>query len=122
MYEASKIKANQNKVVFTKTLEKSEWENTVLAKGDLVEEVNKLKNQEGKDIIVYGGSSFVSALVKENLIDEFHLFVNPVALGKGVVIFDKLENWKQLKLRKSITCNSGIVIQHYVLIKTEQPN
>jgi dihydrofolate reductase len=117
MYEASKIKANQKKIVFTKTLEKSKWENTVLAKGNLVAEVNKLKNEAGKDIIVYGGSSFVSALVRENLIDEFHLFVNPVALGRGAQIFDKLENWKQLKLRKSITCKSGIVIQHYDLIK-----
>jgi dihydrofolate reductase len=113
MYEASKIKARQKKIVFTKTLEKSEWENTELAKGNLTEEVNKLKNLSGKDIIVYGGSSFVSALVKENLIDEFHLFVNPIALGRGIPIFDQLENWQHLKLIKSITCDSGIVILHY---------
>jgi len=113
MYEVSKIKAQQKKIIFTKTLEKSEWENTELAKGNLTEEVNKLKDQSGKDIIVYGGSSFVSALVKENLIDEFHLFVNPVALGRGIPIFDQLENWQKLKLIKSITCNSGIVILHY---------
>jgi len=118
MYEVSKIKAHQKKIVFTKTLEKSDpiaigWENTELAKGNLKEEVNKLKNQSGKDIIVYGGSSFVSALVKENLIDEFHLFINPVALGRGLPIFDQLENWQHLKLIKSITCDSGIVILHY---------
>ncbi|WP_394973837.1 dihydrofolate reductase family protein [uncultured Croceitalea sp.] len=117
MYELSKIKGRQQKVVFTKTLEQSEWENTILAKGNLVKEVNKLKNENGKDIIVYGGSSFVSALVKENLIDEFHLFVNPVVLGKGVSIFNRLNNWQKLKLRKSITCDSGIVIQHYDLIE-----
>ena len=113
MYEASRIKAHQKKIVFTKTLEKSTWKNTEFAKGNLIEEVNKLKHQSGKDIIVYGGSSFVSALVKENLIDEFHLFVNPVALGRGIPIFDQLENWQYLKLIKSITCNSGIVILHY---------
>ena len=117
MYELSKIKARQKKIVFTKTLEHSEWKNTVLAKGNLVNEVSKIKNKSGKDIIVYGGSSFVSALVKENLIDEFHLFVNPVALGKGVSIFNQLDNWQQLKLRKSTTCDCGIVIQHYDLIK-----
>ena len=113
MYEVAKIKANQKKIVFTKTLEKSEWKNTELAKGNLTEEVNKLKNKSGRDIIVYGGSSFVSALVKENLIDEFHLFVNPVALGRGVPIFDQLENWQHLKLIKSITFDSGMVILHY---------
>jgi dihydrofolate reductase len=117
MYEAAKIKANHKKIVFTKTLEKSEWENTKLAKGNLVEVVNKLKNQDGKDIIVYGGSLFVSALVKENLIDEFHLFINPVALGRGVPIFDQLESWLRLQLKNSITCDSGIVILHYCLQK-----
>ncbi|HEX5167997.1 MAG TPA: dihydrofolate reductase family protein [Cyclobacteriaceae bacterium] len=113
MYEAAKIKAKQKKIVFTKTLEKSEWENTELAKGELTDEINRLKNQDGKDIIVYGGSSFVSALVKESLIDEFHLFISPVAIGRGVPIFDQLEGWQQLKLIKSITCKCGIVILHY---------
>ena len=113
MYELAKIKANQKKIIFTKTLEKSEWNNTELAKGNLVEEVNKLKNQSGKDIIVYGGSSFVSDLVKENLIDEFYLFVNPVALGQGVAIFDKLDKREQLKLVKSKTFDCGIILLHY---------
>src|SRR5688572_7435581 len=71
MYEAAKIKANQKKIVFTTTLKTSNWENTTLAKGSLVEEINRLKNQSGKDIIVYGGSSFASSLVKESIIDEF---------------------------------------------------
>jgi dihydrofolate reductase len=57
------------KVVFTKTLEKSEWNDTVLAKGDLVEEIIKLKKQDGQDMIVYGGAAFVSALIKHGLID-----------------------------------------------------
>jgi dihydrofolate reductase len=113
MYEAAQIKAGQKKVVFTKTLEKSLWENTELAKGNLLDEVNDLKNLDGKDIIVYGGSSFVAALVKENLIDEFYLFVNPVALGQGVPIFDKLQEWRPLKLIKTKTFDCGIVLLHY---------
>lgn len=67
-YEKAKIKAGQTKVVFTKTLDKSVWDKAELAKGDLKEEVNKLKSQNGKDIIVYGGSSFVSALIKAGLV------------------------------------------------------
>ena len=113
MYEAAKVKAEQKKVVFTKTLDKSVWKNTELAKGNLADEVSKLKNQSGKDIIVYGGSSFVADLVKENLIDEFYLFVNPVALGRGVPIFDKLADWQQLKLVKSKAFDSGIILLQY---------
>ena len=113
MYEAAKIKSGQRKIVFTKTLAKSVWENTELAKGNLTEEVNTLKKQGGKDIIVYGGSSFVANLVKEQLIDEFHLYVNPFALGKGASIFEKLAGWQPLKLIKSINFESGIVLLHY---------
>ncbi len=115
MYEAAKRIVSAEKVVFTKTLEKSEWDNTSLAKGDLTDEINNMKSQSGKDIIVYGGSSFVAALIREGLIDEFHFFVNPVALGKGVYAFDQLENIRQLKLKKSITYNCGIILLNYEL-------
>jgi dihydrofolate reductase len=103
------------KVVFTKTLDKSDWDNTELAKGNLTDEINKLKSQAGKDIIVYGGSSFVSELIKEGLIDGFHFFVNPVALGKGVPIFDKMNSYLQLKLKRSIVYNCGINLLTYAV-------
>jgi dihydrofolate reductase len=115
MHEVATRIVAAKKIVFTKTLDNSKWDNTALAKGDLVEEIKKLKRQPGKDIIVYGGSSFVSALVKEKLIDEFHLFINPVAIGRGVPIFDQIEDFQQLKLKKSITYNSGIILAHYEL-------
>lgn len=115
MYVVAAIKAKQKKIVFTKTLSSSVWENTELATGELAEEVNRLKQLPGKDIIVYGGSSFVSALVKEGLIDEFHLFINPIALGHGVSLFDQLPSWQKLQLKNSIPCASGIVILHYTI-------
>lgn len=102
------------KVVFSHTLEKSEWENTALAKGDLVKEINKLKNQEGSDIIVYGGATFVSNLIKHGLIDEYHLFVNPAAIGNGLPIFQELDSKQDLKLVKSIPFDCGIVVLNYV--------
>ena len=80
-----------SKVVFTKTLDKSTWNNTILAKGKLSEEIANIKNQKGKDIIVFGGACFVTSLIKEGLIDEFHLIVNPVAIGNGMTIFKSLE-------------------------------
>jgi dihydrofolate reductase len=101
------------KVVFTKTLDESEWENTVLAKGNLVDEINKLKNQEGQDIIAYGGATFVSNLIKHGLIDEFHFFVNPAAIGNGMAIFKEVDSKQKLTLVKSIPFECGIVLLHY---------
>jgi dihydrofolate reductase len=78
------------KVVFTKTLDKSTWNNTTLAKGNLAEEIANLKKQNGKDILVFGGAGFVSSLIKEGLIDEYHLIVNPTAMESGMTIFNSL--------------------------------
>ena len=76
-------------------------------------EVNDLKRQPGGDIIAYGGATFVSSLIKEGLIDEFHLFVNPVAIGEGMPIFEKLEQKQNLTLVKSIAFDCGIVVLCY---------
>ena len=113
MHEGSKHIVQAKKVVFTQTLDHAEWDNTTLAKGPLAEEVARLKTESRKDVIVYGGSSFVSALIQEGLIDEFHFFVNPVALGQGWPIFDRLTNYQQLKLTRSIAFPSGIVLNTY---------
>jgi dihydrofolate reductase len=104
---------NTKKVVFTKTLETSEWDNTVLAKGDLADEIINLKNGEGRDIIAYGGATFVSALIKHGLIDEFHLFINPTAIGNGLAIFKELDRKQNLTFVKSTSFECGIVILHY---------
>jgi dihydrofolate reductase len=103
------------KVVFTKTLDRSEWNNTILAKGDLVDEVTKLKKQDGKDIMAYGGATFVSALIKHRLIDEFHLFINPIAIGSGMTIFKDLDRRQNLTLVKSTSFDCGIVVLNYLL-------
>jgi dihydrofolate reductase len=103
------------KVVFSKTLTKSEWERTEIANGDLVEEIKKLKERKGKDIIVYGGGAFVSSLIKAGLIDEFHLFVNPVALGQGMPIFKELNQQQNLTLANSQSFDCGIVVLNFVI-------
>ena len=79
------------KVVFTRTLDKPTWTNTALAKGSLAEEIVSLKKQNGKDILVFGGAGFVSSLIKEGLIDEYHLIINPTAMGNGMTIFNSLD-------------------------------
>jgi len=112
---AGRIFTNTRKVVFSKTLQRSEWENTTLADGDLVDEITALKAQPGKDIIAYGGATLVSALINHALIDEFHLFINPVAIGSGLTIFQELERRKNLALLHSIAFDCGIVVLHYAL-------
>jgi dihydrofolate reductase len=112
-FTAGKKFTHTHKVVFTKTLDKSEWDNTVLAKGDLIDEITKLKRQDGKDIIAYGGAGFASSLIKQGLIDEYHLFINPVAIGKGMAIFSNLEKKLTLQLVKARSFDSGIVVLCY---------
>jgi dihydrofolate reductase len=113
-YPFARKMVDKPKIVFSKTLDKSNWDNTKIAKGDLVEEITRLKKKssggKGQDIIVYGGASFVSSLIKNNLIDEYHLFINPVAIGKGISIFTNRLN---LKLFKSIPFNNGEVLNYY---------
>jgi dihydrofolate reductase len=111
--EGAEIFNTTRKVVFTKTLERSEWENTTLAKGNLVGEITGLKKQDGKDIITYGGATFLSALIKHGLIDEFHLFINPAAIGTGMSIFKELDRSQDLTLARSTSFDCGIVVLHY---------
>jgi len=101
------------KVVFTKTLNKSKWINTNIATGDLTDEIIKLKSQQGKDMVVYGGASFDSSLIKLGLIDEFLLFINPVAIGNGMTIFKDLNEIQKFNMVKSIAFDSGEVLLHY---------
>jgi dihydrofolate reductase len=106
------------KVVFTKTLKKSQWANTDIATGDLTDEISNLKSLKGKDMIVYGGASFDSSLIKLGLIDEFLLFINPVAIGNGMTIFKDLKEIEKFNMVKSIAFDSGIVLLQYEARKT----
>ena len=112
-YAFSKKMIETPKVVFTKTLNKSRWINTDIATGDLVEEVSKIKRQNGRDIIVYGGASFDSSLIKEKLIDEFYLFINPVAIGNGMTIFKDFNEIQKYTLIESKVFESGKILLRY---------
>lgn len=101
------------KVVFTKTLTESKWDNTTLVKGDLIEEITRLKEQNGNDIIAYGGGNFVASLIKHGLIDEYHLFINPTTIGSGMTIFRELDSYQKLTLIKATAFDCGIVALNY---------
>ncbi len=107
---AKKI-SEAKKVVFSRTLKKSEWDNSFLAKEDFIKEINTLKAQQGKDIIVYGGATFVSSLIDADLIDEFYLFVNPTSLGKGLSIF---KDRHKLNLVEARSFDCGVAVLKYL--------
>jgi dihydrofolate reductase len=100
------------KVVFSKTVSSIDWTNVTIA-SDVAKEVAHLKQQPGKDMILYGGAGIVSSFIEQNLIDEYHLFVNPVIIGSGKTIFNNQANRLQLKLIRTIPSSTGIVILCY---------
>ncbi len=114
-YAFAKPITEMRKMVFTRTLRQSIWKNTELAKGDFVKAINQLKAQKGKDIIVYGGPIFASSLIKAGLIDEFHFFINPTALGCGIPFFNELERQVNLELLSSKRYDCGVVVLTYLL-------
>lgn len=113
LYDFATRIVRARKIVFTKTLAESVWDDTDLATGNLSDEVRRLKARDGKDMMVYGGSAFVSALVEANLVDEFHLFVNPIAIGRGASAFSEIAQWRPLVLRRVLPFQSGIVLLQY---------
>jgi dihydrofolate reductase len=100
------------KVVFSKTLKDVDGKNVRVENGDLGDAVKELKSRPGKDIIVYGGATFVSSLIEHGLIDELNFFVNPVAIGSGLRVF---KGKRDLTLGASKAYPCGIVVNSYLL-------
>lgn len=100
------------KYVASTTLTEMEW-NANLIKGDLAEEVLKLKQQSGQDILVFGSSELVYTLTQLNLVDEYRLMVFPIVLGSGKRIFKDGSEQKTLKLIGTKTFASGVVVLSY---------
>ena len=101
-----------NKIVFSRTLDKVSWNNTKLKKENLIEEILKLKNQNGKNILI-GSLSLASNLIFHDLIDEFWFLTHPIILGKGKQLFESLDKRVDLRLLDSVIFNSGVAALHY---------
>lgn len=98
-----------HKVVFSRTLGHVEWQNTHLVKTDPVAEVRRLKKLPGKGMAIFGSSDLSLPLLEANLIDEYHLFINPLLLGEGKRLFDGLSHRVQFKLLRTKVFTSGLV-------------
>jgi len=104
---------NVPKIVFSKTLTEVTWNNTRLIKDNIVEEVNKLKEQPGKDLAIFGSPGLASTFMNLGLIDEYKLTVHPIILGNGISAFTNNSRKNTLKLLESKTLKSGVITLHY---------
>ena len=104
---------NIEKIVFSRTLRSADWNNAKPFKGNVAEEVSKLKARDGGDIFVFGSADLTSTLMEHDLIDEYHLGINPVILGRGTPLFKGSSSKRPLKHLETRTLKSGVVILHY---------
>ena len=104
---------NSRKVVFSKSLKKAEWNNSVVMKDIVSEEIIELKQKAAKDIVIFGSGSIVSHLTNLKLIDEYQFLINPVFLGSGKTIFKSEEAKSKLKFLDSKKFDNGNIMLHY---------
>jgi dihydrofolate reductase len=101
------------KYVVSSTLEDPEWNNTTVLKGDVVEGVSKLKQEQGGDIVVHGSPQLAQTLIEHDLVDEYRLMVFPVVLGSGKRLFGETSDKKSLRLVDSKVVGDGVAILVY---------
>lgn len=105
---------NVHKVVLSRTLSEQGLENTTIISDQLTDNINRIKKQEGRNILIFGSPTASYSLLQQGLIDEFWFFMNPIILGNGIPMFkkDMLETTK-LRLVESIPFSSGVIALHY---------
>jgi dihydrofolate reductase len=101
------------KIVFSRTLDQAEWNNSRLVKENVGEEVLQLKAQPGKDIAIFGSSDLAVTLAEAGLIDEYRIILNPVFLGNGTSLLKGIKEKVNLKLLRARTFKSGNVLLYY---------
>lgn len=105
------------KIVFSKTLKKAEWKNTKLISTNMLEEIKKMKQTPGKNMTLLGSGSILTQFADTNLIDEYQVMIDPIAIGKGTSIFKGLKHHLDLKLIKTRTFKSGVILLCYQPVK-----
>jgi dihydrofolate reductase len=108
---------NLPKYVVSTTLNRVEWNNSTLIKGHVVEELTKLKQQDGQDILVYGSATLVQTLIQHALVDRYRLLIYPVVLGKGKRLVQE-GTTATLKLVETQTFSSGVAALIYEPVRT----
>jgi len=102
-----------HKVVFSSSLEKADWNNSRLVKSNAAEEIAKLKQQPGKDMVILGSATLASFLLQQGLIDEYRVILNPVLIGAGNPLFKGITHRLRLKLERTRLLASGVIVLYY---------
>ena len=106
-----------NKMVLSKSMQQHEFENINVINEKLSENINQIKKQGGKNILIFGSPGAIQSLLNEGLVDEFWLFVNPVILGSGHRLFKDGMASLKLNLMASKTFKCGVIALHYAIVK-----
>jgi dihydrofolate reductase len=104
---------NLQKIVFSRTLDQARWQNTTLIKERIVEAMQKLKKESGPDLVIMGSGTLVSQFTDAGLIDEYQIVVNPIVLGGGKTMFDRVKGRTGLELKKTRHFKNGNVVLWY---------
>jgi len=102
-----------SKIVLSRTISEKALDNTIVISDQLADNINKIKKQDGKNILIFGSPGASQSLLNQGLIDEFWLFVNPIILGQGMPLFKDITGTTKLKLGESKTFACGVIALHY---------
>jgi dihydrofolate reductase len=111
--EIANLMNSTPKIVFSTTLDSADWQNTRLVKDHVADEIARLKQQDGKDLAVFGSANLLASLMRLDLVDEHRVMVNPVLIGKGTPLFKDVPEAVELKLTASRTFPNGNVLLTY---------
>ncbi|MTI23802.1 dihydrofolate reductase family protein [Fulvivirga kasyanovii] len=117
METSPKVAAGMNaaeKIVFSNTLNDASWENSRVLNGNIVEKMEALKKSDSRDFAILGSGSIINLFTDNNLIDEYQVMVDPVAIGKGTPLLEGIKGELQLKLTAVRAFDSGVVLLTYV--------
>jgi dihydrofolate reductase len=106
---------NAKKYVVSRTLDRVDWNNSTLIKGDAPQEIARLKTLDGPELQVHGSSNLIQTLLKHNLVDEMHVLIFPVVIGNGKRLFGEGTNPSDFRLVESKTSPSGVIVATYEL-------
>lgn len=101
------------KIVFSKTLKKADWGPATLIRENVAQEIARMKREPGKDLVLFAGAGIASTFMNLDLIDEYRLLVHPIVLGKGISLYKDVKEEHTLKLTRTKTFSSGVVLLQY---------
>jgi len=105
-----------SKIVLSKTIKEVGLKNTKVISENITDNINKLKQQEGKNILIFGSPSASNSILNKGLVDEFWIFVNPILLGQGIPLFKDISQSVKLSLIETKTFDIGVIALHYAKI------